>query len=208
MTRYYFLFFVLFFISANLFSQPERIGAGLSFSNKRSYNTGQAETGNPGLILKTWMPLNKRNTFHIVPSVTAFNPLSKSNTTYITTAYLFLGDLDFQVQLFHDKTLKLVGFAGYNYTHMMFNSKQNPDIPFNLGIPESSTISGHGASAGAALEMRMSPFIDFILSGRYMYSFLNYDQTIVTSIEPKSIPVIQVLGVYYFHSRGAGYFRK
>jgi hypothetical protein len=198
-----------------VFSQPERIGAGLSFSNKRTLYfsdgqvNGKGETGNPGLVIRTWIPINKTLTIHAVPSVTGYNPLllKSDQAFYTTTSYMFAGDIDVQFQLFHDKTLKLMTFAGVNYTWIFTRNKQNPDFQFNLGIPADDEIKGFGPSVGASLEMRMSPFIDFILSGKYTYSFLKAANP-ATTFDPASVPVIQVQAVYYFHSRGKGYYRK
>jgi len=211
------LAFTLFFLLMlnPLIGQPERIGAGLSFSNKRTIffpgprsTLGRSETGNPGLVIRTWVPVNKRMTIHAVPSITGYYPLTISNEGfYYSTAYMLAGDLDFQFQLFHEKTLKLVAFAGANYTWIFTHNKENPDFQFNLEIPENDEISGFGPSAGAALEMRMSPFIDFILSGKFTYSFLKSANP-ETTFEPVSVPVIQVQAVYYFQSRGKGYYRK
>ena len=67
-----FLLFTLISLSCmDGFSQIHRIGGGLTFSSGTDFNYG--ETGNPGIVLKTWLALNKASTLHIVPSVTAYN---------------------------------------------------------------------------------------------------------------------------------------
>ena len=45
--------------------QEIKVGGGLTFSSGVEYNSG--ETGNPGFTVKSWIGLNKRNTFHLVP---------------------------------------------------------------------------------------------------------------------------------------------
>jgi len=44
-------------------AQISRVGAGFAFSDPVDFNYG--ETGNPGLVVKTWITLNKASTFHV-----------------------------------------------------------------------------------------------------------------------------------------------
>ncbi len=193
--------------AASLNAQPERIGAGLTFATKKRLENGGL-TGNPGINIRTWIPLDKRLIFHLVPSVTVFNPLENNATDYISNTYMFFADVDFQARLLHDKTLKLVALAGVNYTKIISNNEMLMSLP---EPPEDQNISGFGPSLGSALEMRMSAQWDFIVSARYLFGGLKKGE--VTSDEPflvapLSSPIIQVHGVYYFHSRGRGYLRK
>jgi len=203
--------FLLFsiFTSLLLQAQPERIGAGLSFATKKRFNGG--DTGNPGLNVRTWIPLDKNKTFHIVPSVSVFNPLDTRPTpAWIVTTYMFHADLDVQVKVFQEKTLKIAALTGMNYTHIISRNEVLIAVPPSQA-PVDSTLSGFGPNIGVALEMRMSPFIDFILSGRYNFSGLRAGDPSLNEkllVAPLSAPVIQVHAVYYFTSRGRGYSRR
>jgi len=198
---------VLFF-AINVAAQPERIGAGLTFATKKRF--GDGDTGNPGVNIKTWIPLSKKLVFHVSPSVTLFNPLSVNHTLYETITYRFHGDIDLQYLVFHEKTMKLVALGGINYTHII--SKIEPlTTPPHPDIPTDSAISGLGPSIGAAMEMRMSPHWDFIVSGRYSFAGLRLgdaaaDENFLTP--PLSSPILQVHAVFYFTSRGRGYSRR
>lgn len=202
------LLLVLVLISSAIaLGQPERVGAGLTFSTKRRFNGG--DTGNPGINIKTWIALDKRKRLHVTPSFTIFNPLEINHTSHQTTNTMFHGDLDFQYQVFHEKTLKLVAIAGLNYTRIISKNVIVVVIPNDPVVD--STISAFGPSIGAALEMRMSPFFDFIVSGRYAFAGLHLgdpalDEKLV--VAPLSSPVIQIHAVYYFSSRSRGYSRR
>jgi len=71
-------------------AQISRIGAGFAFSTPVDFNYG--ETGNPGIVVKTWVTLNKASTFHVVPSVTAYNRYKFETGYSILTNYMFQGD--------------------------------------------------------------------------------------------------------------------
>lgn len=200
------VFISVLLTSAIAFSQPERVGLGLSFATKKRFNGG--DTGNPGLNLKTWVAVNKTKTVHIVPSVTVFNPLVVNHTSHLTTNKMFHADLDVQYRVLHENTLNLIAIAGANFTYI---SSKN-QIEVNLPIPVvDSTISGIGPTIGAALEMRMSPFFDFIVSGRYSFAGIragDIESGEKFLVAPLSSPVIQIHAVYYFTSRGKGYSRR
>lgn len=170
--------------------QVNRIAAGLTFSTPVDFNYG--ETGNPGLVVKTWVTLNKASTFHFVPSVTAYYRY-KSETGYsILTNLMFQGDLDFQYTVFHEGTVRAVAFGGANLTYL--NSDFEPIVVTgNETIADTSDIA-IGGNLGAALELRMAPRWDFNISGKYVFS--TYSQF-----------VISVQGVYYFKSRRRAYRR-
>ena len=196
---------VLFF-TLTVAAQPERIGAGLTFATKKRFRDG--DTGNPGLNIKTWIPLNKKQVLHLTPSVTLFNPLVVNHTTHLTTTYMFHGDLDLQYLFFHEKTMKLVALGGINYTHIISRIEEVISIP---DLPADSAVSGLGPSIGAAMEMRMSPHWDFIVSGRYSFTGLSLGDTnsgerFITA--PLSAPILQVHAFFYFTTRGRGYSRR
>ena len=197
----------LMLLTVTVTAQPEKIGAGLTFATKRRFNDG--DTGNPGLNIRTWIPLDKKRTFYVVPSATVFNPLDVNHTSYRTTTYMFHGDLELQYTLFKDKTLKLISAAGMNYTHIISKVEPLISVP---NLPQDSTIAGFGPVVGAALEMRMSPNWDFIVSGKYSFAGLRMGDTSKGEgalVAPLSAPIIQVHAVYYFYSRGPGLpFRK
>ena len=92
--RFAFLLLALFLMPImHGFSQVNRIGGGLAFSTPVDFNYG--ETGNPGLVLKTWVALDKASIMHIVPSVTAFYQYKLETGYSILTNLMFQGDLDF-----------------------------------------------------------------------------------------------------------------
>jgi hypothetical protein len=197
------IFVSLFFIAATTAAQPERIGAGLTFATKKRFNKG--DTGNPGLTVKTWISLDKRKVFHIVPAVSAFIPLEVNHTSYFTKTYMFHGDLDFQARLFREKSLKVAALAGINYRHIISRNRIVISLPEQ---PVDSTISGFGPTIGATLEMRMSAYWDFVVSARYSFTGLRAGDAAAGEwflVAPLASPVIQVQAVYYFYSRGGGY---
>ena len=171
-------------------AQISRIGAGFAFSTPVDFNYG--ETGNPGIVVKSWITLNKASTFYVVPSVTAYNRY-KSETGYsILTNYMFQGDLDFQYTLFHEETVKLVAFAGGNVTYL--NSNFEPLVVTGNETITDTADFALGGNVGLALELRMGPKWDFYISGKYTFS-------------QYSAFVISVQGVYYFKTRRRAYKR-
>lgn len=181
---------LLMMVYLNGFGQIHRIGGGFTFSTGVEFNYG--ETGNPGVVLKTWLALNKASTFHIVPSVTAFNRYKMETGYSILTNLMFQGDLDFQYTLFQEGTVKAVAFGGGNVTYL--NSDFEPVIVTgNETITDESDFA-IGANLGAGLELRMAPKWDFNISGKYLFS--KYSQFIIS-----------VQGVYYFKSRRRSYRR-
>lgn len=170
--------------------QIHRIGGGFSFSSGADFNSG--ETGNPGIVVKTWLALDKASTFHIVPSVAAYNRYRVETGYSILTNYMFQGDLDLQYTLFQEGTVKTVVFAGGDVTYL--TSKFEPVVVTgNETITDASELA-FGGNVGAALELRMAPKWDFNLSGKYLFS--KYNQF-----------VISVQAVYYFKSRRMAYRR-
>ena len=174
----------------NASAQINRIGAGFAFSSGVDFNNG--ETGNPGIVLKTWVRLNKAHTLHLTPSLTAFNRYRSETGYSILKNLMFHGDLDLQYTVFREGTVKLGAFAGGNL--MYLTSDFEPIVD-----PGSETISDAtdltvGGNLGAALELRMAPKWDFYISGKYVFS--KYAQF-----------VISVQGVYYFKSRRRSYRR-
>lgn len=209
MKRFFLVIFSIALTSATTLAQPEfeRIGVGLSFASKRSFNNGF--TGNPGLNVKSWIAIDARKMFHVVPSITLYNPLEKSNQSFVTTNTMLHGDLDLQYRLLHEKTLKLVAIAGFNYTHIISKNFIVWEIPY-LVVTDDQTF-GFGPNIGAALEMRMGSSWDFIASAKYSFSGIqrgdpDLEQRII--IASLASPVIQIHGVYYFSSRGKGYSKR
>jgi hypothetical protein len=173
---------------ALLLAQPDRIGAGLSFANVLDFNTG--ETSNPGFLIKTWIALDKKKKMHIVPTITAYNTYKFDPGTYILTNYMFQGDLDVQYVVFHEKTVKVIGFVGGNYTYL-YSTYEEIIASANNTITDASD-GAFGGNLGTALELRMSDHWDFVVSGKYKMS--KYPQF-----------VISVNAAYFFKSRGRQY---
>ncbi|MEX0987092.1 MAG: hypothetical protein WD052_06400 [Bacteroidales bacterium] len=204
------LLFVSLIILQHLLSlqaQPERIGAGLTFANKITFNEGNS--GNPGMIIKTWISLDKQKDFYLVPSISGYRPQEFNHIKYRTTNYMFHGDLDLQYRLYYDRTVAFAPLAGINFTHIISKNKLL-DIPIP-DPPADSTISGIGPTLGASLEMRMNSFWDFIVSGRYSFAGIRlgdkeFGEGLIEA--PLSALVIQVQAVYYFKSRRRGYSRR
>ena len=171
-----------------LFAQPDRIGAGLSFSNVLDFNTG--ETSNPGFLIKTWIAIDKKKKMHIVPTITAYNRYKYESGVDILTNYMFQGDIDIQYAVFQEKTVKVIAFAGGNYTYLYSKFEV---IPPNAGRDLTDDSDGaFGGNLGAALELRMSDHWDFVVSGKYKLS--TYPQF-----------VISVNAAYFFMTRGRQY---
>jgi hypothetical protein len=166
------------------------MGAGFAFSSGTDFNSG--ETGNPGIVLKTWVILNKAHTLQLTPSVTAFNPYRMETGYSILTNYMFHGDLDLQYTVFQEGNVKLAAFAGGNTMYLASDFKPVVDTE-NQNIKDTTDFA-IGGNLGAALELRMASKWDFIISGKYLFS--KYPQF-----------VISVQGVYYFKSRRRTYRR-
>jgi hypothetical protein len=174
----------------NGFGQIHRVGGGFTFSSGTEFNHG--ETGNPGIVLKTWLALNKASTLHVVPSVTAYNRYRHENGFSILTNLMFQGDLDFQVTVFQEGGISAVAFGGGNMTYL--NSDFEPIVLTDNEIITDESDLAAGANLGAGLELRMAPKWDFDISGKYLFS--RYSQF-----------VISVQGVYYFKTRRRSYSR-
>lgn len=171
-------------------AQVNRIAAGLSFASGTEFNSG--ETGNPGITIKTWIGLDKRGAFHIVPSISAYNRY-KLETGYLNLYnYMFHGDLNAQYSIFQEGTVRVVAFGGGNFTYLVSDFEPIVVIP-NQTLDDARG-SAFGGNLGAGLELRMSPRWDFNVSGKYLFS--RYSQFIIS-----------VEGVYYFSSRRRGSWR-
>ena len=183
-------FLLLLATSTLLLAQPERIGAGLAFANVVEFNSG--ETSNPGLFLKTWIALDRKSKLNLVPSFTVFNRYKFDPGQYILKVFTFHADLDGQYEVFSEKNIKIIGFAGGNFTYLTSTFE-----PYFVGTPVSlddATDWALGGNIGAALELRMSSHWDFIVSGKYKIS--KYPQF-----------VISVSGAYFFRDRQRTYRR-
>ena len=191
-------------MASTVVAQPERIGAGLTFATKKRFNGG--DTGNPGVTVKTWIALDKKKEFHIIPSVSAFMPLEVNHTSYFTTTYMFHGDLDFQGRFYREKTLRFAATAGVNYRHIV--SRNELVITGISDPPVDSTLRGFGPTLGLVVEMRMSSYWDFIVTARYSFTGLRPGDRDLGErflVAPLASPVIQVQAVYYLSGRSRGY---
>ena len=179
------LLFALFVMTCmDGFGQIHRIGAGLAFSSGTDFNYG--ETGNPGIVLKTWIALNKSSTLHVVPSVTAYNRYKVETGYSILTNLMFQGDVDIQYTFFQEGNVKAVAFGGGNLTYL--NSDYEAIIVTGNETIKDTADFAIGGNVGGALELRMAPKWDFYISGKYIFS--QYSQF-----------VISVQAVYYFKGR-------
>lgn len=170
--------------------QIYRIGGGLSFASGTQFNSG--ETGNPGLKLKTWITLDKRQSIHIVPSITVYNPYKLEKAYLTLTNYMFQGDINGQYTFFKEGTLKLAGFAGANFTYLFSDYEQLVDL--GKEVLADARDYAIGANLGGCLEMRMGSRWDFNVSGKYLFSKYAHF-------------IISVEGVYYFKNRRRTYRR-
>lgn len=212
MKRFISISIILFLMSNAAIAQPDRIGAGLTFAQKIWFNG--ADTGNPGLNIKTWIKLDKRKTMFLVPSISAYNSHLKTYTTNFTTNYLFQADLDFQYRVFTEKTLSVIALAGVNATYLYSAVEARISV---LVPKENDAIFGFGPNIGAGLEMRMASSWDFNVTGKYAFPGLELNAPGTISIWDESKPkllsspltalVIQVQAVYYFKGRGKGWRR-
>jgi len=185
-----FLFTFFLISSLDASAQVNRIAAGFTFSSGVDFNYG--ETGNPGIVLKTWITLNKASTLQLTPSVTAFYRYKVETGYSILTNLMFHGDLDLQYTIFHEGTVKAVAFAGGNVAYLNSDYEQLYDTG-NGTIADTADFA-LGGNLGGALELRMGPRWDFIINGKYTFS--QYSQF-----------VISVQGVFYFKSRRRSYRR-
>ncbi len=185
--------FLSILFSPSLNAQVQRVGAGLSFATGYEFNG--VEVGNPGLKLKTWITLDKKNNFHIVPTITGFNRNVFQTGYYTVNNYLYLGDLDVQGVVYSERTLKIVAFAGANVSYMNSVVTQNdPKYPLPEYAPTNTSDLAIGGNIGAALELRMAAQWDMNVSAKYIVS--RYSQFIIS-----------VEGVYFFKKRRRSYRR-
>lgn len=186
----FFLIGILLLLNPGANAQIYRIGAGLSFASGAEFNAG--ETGNPGLSLKTWIPIDKRRALSIVPSVSAYNRFKLENGLFVLTNYMFHGDLNVQYAFFEDGAVRAVAMGGANFTYLL--SYFEPVIVTGNETLSDATDYAIGGNVGAGLELRMAPQWDFNVSGKYLFS--KYNQFIIT-----------VEAVYYFKRRRGAYRR-
>jgi len=151
--------------------------------------------GNPGVKVKTWIALDRKSTFHIVPAITGFNRNVLELGYYDINNYMFMGDLDAQYMLFKEGTLKIVAFAGANFTYLnSVVAQTDPKYPIPEYAPGDVSEISPGANLGAGLELRMAAHWDMNVSAKYIMS--KYSQVLIS-----------VEGVYYFKSRRRAYRR-
>ena len=181
---------IILLCNINSFAQVHRIGGGLAFASGAEFNYG--ETGNPGLTVKTWLALNKRSSFHIMPSISVFNRYRLETGYSILTNYMFQGDLNAQYAFFQEGTVRAIVFGGGNFTYLA--SFYEPIVITGNESITDQTDYAIGANVGAGLELRMAPKWDFNVSGKYLFS--KYSQFIIS-----------VQAVYYFKSRRRAYGR-
>ncbi len=171
-------------------AQVHRVGGGLAFASGTAFNYG--ETGNPGLTIKTWLALNKRSSFHIMPSLSVYNRYRLETGYSILTNYMVQGDLNAQYAYFQEGTVRAVVFGGGNFTYL--TSVYEPIVVTGNETITDLSDYAFGANIGAGLELRMAPKWDFNVSGKYLFS--KYSQFIIS-----------VQAVYYFKSRRRAYRR-
>lgn len=184
------IIFLMFILNSHTFAQVHRIGGGLSFASGAEFNSG--ETGNPGLVLKTWLAVNKRSTLHIVPSISVYNRYRLETGYMILTNYMFHGDLNAQYAFFQEGTVKAVAFGGANFTYLI--SKYEPIVVTGNETLSDAQDYAIGGNVGAGLELRMAPRWDFNVSGKYLFS--KYSQFLIS-----------VEAVYFFKNRRRAYRR-
>jgi len=185
---------LLLILSLNLFAQPDKIGLGLAFNTGLVFNT--QKTGNPAFLIKTWINLDKDRNFYLVPSLSVYNRYRFSNGYFVVRNYMFHGDLDGQFRIYEEKTLKVIGFAGGNF--MYLNSDFETLIATSGATLADLQDYAVGGNAGLGLEMRMSSYFDFHLTGKLTLS------KSLTTDELYKQAIISVQAVYYFRSRRIG----
>jgi hypothetical protein len=174
-------------LSGEAFTQIHRVGAGLAFASGYDYNL--VPVGNPGFRVKTWLRLDKGSVLHLVPSLTAFNPNVYEARDYTISNFLFMGDLDGQVTIYGDKTLKIIAFAGGNVSYLNSVVRQgDPVFDIAEDAPGSASDLVLGANLGGGLELIMGYRWDMNVCAKYILS--DYSQL-----------VLSVEGVYYFEKR-------
>lgn len=162
-------------------AQVHGFGGGVSLSSGVDFNYGS--TGNPGIILKGWLALDKGSMFHITSSMAGYSTYRKETSKSLLTNYMFHGDLDLQFTFYQDGSLNTAVFGGANFTYLKSfythdKSVSNPPIKNASGYAP-------GVNLGAALEMHVAPKWDFNVSGKYVIS--RYHEFIIS-----------VQSVYYF----------
>ena len=175
-------------------AQILRAGAGLNFSTGAEFNSNQS--GNPGFKAKTWISLDKRSTFHIVPSAAVYNRNILGEGAMSLKNMMYQGDLDAQYDFYVDNTMKVVAFAWANITYQTSTVFIDPKyVEYYPNAPENQEDYAFGANIGAGLELRMGPQWDMNVSAKYLLS--KYSQFILS-----------VEGVYYFKRRRRSFRRR
>jgi hypothetical protein len=168
-------------------AQISRIGAGLQFATGYEFNS--ISIGNPGLKVKTWISLDRKSVFNIVPTLSAFNWNRMDAGLFSITNYAFMGDLDGQYMVYTDRSISIVVFGGCNMTYLSSVVAQtDPKYPIPEYAPGDLADFAIGGNLGAGLELRMASRWDMNVSVKYILSA--YSQFIIS-----------VEGVYYFKSR-------
>lgn len=177
--------------------QVNKAAAGLVFASGLDFNQG--ETGNPGLVLKTWIDLDKKSRLQLAPSITAFNRYRNLDNTsiYQLATWMLMADLDLQYAIYKSFEMNVVAFAGGNFTYLLSNVKVSDPAYASLpGIPQGDRGFAPGANLGAVLELRMAKQWDGNLMAKYILAQKDYRQFIIS-----------VQAVYYFASRRRSYYR-
>jgi hypothetical protein len=141
-------------------AQFERAGLGLSFSSGVEYNFH--ETGNPGVWANTYFKIANR--FHLVPSLTVFNPYKKTTVDESIKNYMFHGDLNAQYAIFKEGDLRVVGVAGLNATTVISRYENFLGLE---GLPNISDVK-LGLNLGGTIEMQVDDYWDAVLTGKYI----------------------------------------
>jgi hypothetical protein len=171
-------------------AQVYRIGAGLSFASGIDFNSG--ESGNPGISMRTWIPLDKRRVLTIAPSLTVYNRYRLETGFMILSNYMFHADVNLQFAFFEEGTARAVVMGGGNFTYL--TSFFESVMPSENETLTDQQDHAFGGNLGAGLELRMAPQWDFNVSGKYLLS--KYNQFIIS-----------VDAVYYFKKRRRAYRR-
>lgn len=191
--KYVRLFIALFLavlMTPDARAQVYRIGAGLSFASGIDFNSG--ESGNPGISMKTWIPLDKRRTLTVAPSLTVYNRYRLETGFMTLTNYMFHADLNLQFAFFEEGTARAVVMGGGNFTYL--TSFYDSDHLSEAETLTDAQDHALGGNLGAGLELRMAPQWDFNVGGKYLFS--KYNQFIIS-----------VDAVYYFKKRRRAYRR-
>ncbi len=152
----------LLLCSLSLYSQPERVTGGLSFSSGLDFNG--LETGTPGFFGKVHLKFIEK--VYVVPSLTVFYPKERDNQILRIRNYMFQADLDFQHVLVYNKDLLLSGFAGINGTSII--SKVTELEPGGARGRDDDSHFKPGINVGACLDMFVNDSFNGSISAKYL----------------------------------------